>query len=244
MPTGNFGNVFAAWAARRMGLPIARLVVGSNRNDILSRFLAANDMSARAVEPSLSPSMDIQVSSNFERLLFELLNRDAGLTTQTVLAFRELGRMPVPEPAWQRARQIFRGFCLTDPETEAEIRSVHEAAGYLADPHTAIGIAAARALPVRTALPRSRSRPPTRQNSRTPWSGQSETAQSFRPGSPISMNARSGMSFCLRTWRGSRRRSGASRSPPPERNVPADCIRRHAGGREIAPGGMMRVKLY
>ena len=91
VPTGNFGNVFAAWAARRMGLPIARLVVGSNRNDILSRFLAANDMSARAVEPSLSPSMDIQVSSNFERLLFELLNRDAGLTTQTVLAFRRVG---------------------------------------------------------------------------------------------------------------------------------------------------------
>src|SRR6202012_5456011 len=65
VPTGNFGNVLAAWAARRMGVPIARLVVGSNRNDILARFLDTNDMSTRAVEPILSPSMDIQVSSNF-----------------------------------------------------------------------------------------------------------------------------------------------------------------------------------
>jgi threonine synthase len=65
VPTGNFGNIFAAWAARRMGLPIARLIAGSNRNDILTRFLASNDMSIAAVEPSLSPSMDIQVSSNF-----------------------------------------------------------------------------------------------------------------------------------------------------------------------------------
>ena len=78
VPTGNFGNVFAAWAARRMGLPVARLIVGSNRNDIVARFLASNDMSIATVEPSLSPSMDIQVSSNFERLLFELLERDAG----------------------------------------------------------------------------------------------------------------------------------------------------------------------
>ena len=77
VPTGNFGNVLAAWAARRMGLPIRHLVIGSNRNDILTRFLAANDMTARGVEPSLSPSMDIQVSSNFERLLFELMDRDA-----------------------------------------------------------------------------------------------------------------------------------------------------------------------
>src|ERR1035437_3273200 len=77
VPTGNFGNVLAAWAARRIGLPVARLSIGSNRNDILTRFLSSNDMSMRAVEPSLSPSLDIQVSSNFERLLFELLDRDA-----------------------------------------------------------------------------------------------------------------------------------------------------------------------
>src|SRR6202051_2857663 len=93
VPTGNFGNVLAAWAARRMGLPVGRLIVGSNRNDILARFLASNDMSMLPVEPSLSPSMDIQVSSNFERVLFELMDRDADATRRTMLSFRETGRM-------------------------------------------------------------------------------------------------------------------------------------------------------
>jgi threonine synthase len=147
VPTGNFGNVLAAWAARRMGLPVARLIVGSNRNDILARFLASNDMSMAPVEPSLSPSMDIQVSSNFERVLFELLDRDAALTRQTMLDFRLTGQMTVAEPVWHRARGLFHGFRLDDPGTEAEIRRLHAASGYLADPHTAVGVAAARALP-------------------------------------------------------------------------------------------------
>ena len=147
VPTGNFGNVLAAWAARRMGLPIARLTVASNRNDILARFLAANDMSVRAVEPSLSPSMDIQVSSNFERLLFELLDRDATATASIMRGFRESGRMAVQDHTWKRARTLFHGFRLDDPGTEAEIRRLDAECGYLADPHSAIGIAAARALP-------------------------------------------------------------------------------------------------
>jgi threonine synthase len=147
VPTGNFGNVLAAWAARRMGLPIARLIVGSNRNDILARFLASNDMSMVPVEPSLSPSMDIQVSSNFERLLFELLERDPAATAATMRDFRATGRMAVPDAAWRRMRTVFHGFRLDDRETEAEIRRLHAASGYLADPHGAIGIAAARAHP-------------------------------------------------------------------------------------------------
>ena len=147
VPTGNFGNVLAAWAARRMGLPITRLIIGANRNDILARFLAANDMSMRAVEPSLSPSMDIQVSSNFERLLFELLERDAAATRHAMAAFRQTGHLPVPAASWQRATALFTGFTLDDPGTLAEIRRLHAAGGYLADPHSAIGIAAARAHP-------------------------------------------------------------------------------------------------
>jgi threonine synthase len=153
VPTGNFGNVLAAWAARRMGLPVARLVVGSNRNDILARFLATNDMSVREVEPSLSPSMDIQVSSNFERLLFELLDRDPTATAAAMRGFRESGRMTVPDAAWQRVTQIFHGFSCDDAATEAEIRRLHTASLYLADPHTAIGIAAARALPCAHGVP-------------------------------------------------------------------------------------------
>jgi threonine synthase len=146
VPTGNFGNVLAAWAARRMGLPVRRLIVASNRNDILARFLADNDMSIQGVAPSLSPSMDIQVSSNFERLLFELLDRDAAATAAAMLDFRRTGRMAVPDAVWRRARALFHGFRLDDPGTEAEIRRLHAACGYLADPHTAIGVAAATAL--------------------------------------------------------------------------------------------------
>ena len=143
VPTGNFGNVLAAWAARRMGLPISRLVIGSNRNDILTRFLAANDMTAKGVEPSLSPSMDIQVSSNFERLLFELMDRNAPATAALMQEFRQTGRMPVPDAAWKKATALFQGLALDDAQTEAAIRRIHDTTGYLADPHTAIGIAAA-----------------------------------------------------------------------------------------------------
>jgi threonine synthase len=153
VPTGNFGNVLAAWAARRMGLPVARLIVGSNRNDILARFLNDNDMSMAPVEPSLSPSMDIQISSNFERLLFELLDRDPARTSAAMTGFRKTGRMDVAEPIWRRARSVFHGFRLDDPDTEREIRRLHRASGYLADPHTAIGVAAARAHPPGHGIP-------------------------------------------------------------------------------------------
>ncbi|MBO1325887.1 threonine synthase [Acetobacter sp. TBRC 12305] len=144
VPTGNFGNILAAWAARRMGLPIRQLCVGSNRNDILTRFLNANDMTIKGVVPSLSPSMDIQVSSNFERLLFELLGRDAAACTWIMTGFRATGHMDVPEETWERARSLFSGLALDDTQTEAEIRALHQKSGYLADPHSVIGIAAGR----------------------------------------------------------------------------------------------------
>jgi threonine synthase len=153
VPTGNFGNVFAAWAARRMGLPVARLIVGSNRNDIVARFLASNDMSVATVEPSLSPSMDIQVSSNFERLLFELLERNAAATAAAMAEFRRTGKMAVPDAAWHRCRMVFHGFRLDDAGTEQEIARLQEVCGYLADPHTTIGIAAAIANPPGDGVP-------------------------------------------------------------------------------------------
>src|SRR5208283_117818 len=100
---------FSAWAARRIGLPVARLIVGANRNDILARFLDKNDMSMAPVEPSLSPSMDIQISSNFERLLFEMLERDPAATAHAMRDFRATGRMTVADPVWHRMRGIFHG---------------------------------------------------------------------------------------------------------------------------------------
>jgi threonine synthase len=153
VPTGNFGNILSAWVARRMGLPVARLIVGSNRNDILTRFLNDNDMSAAPVQPSLSPSMDIQISSNFERLLFELLERDGTATANTMHEFRETGRMTIATQVWKRVRGVFHGSSLDDAGTAAEIRRVRESYGYLADPHTAIGIAAAREHPPAHGVP-------------------------------------------------------------------------------------------
>ena len=147
VPTGNFGNILAAWAAGRIGLPVAGLTIASNHNDILTRFLAENDMSARPVAPSLTPSMDIGVSSNFERLLFELLGRDAQRTASIMTGFRHTGRMDVPESAWQAARAEFGGLRLDDEGTLEQIRATWRASGYLADPHTAVAIAAACALP-------------------------------------------------------------------------------------------------
>ncbi|MBS0988365.1 threonine synthase [Acetobacter okinawensis] len=144
VPTGNFGNILAAWAARKMGLPIRQLCVGSNRNDILTRFLNANDMTIKGVVPSLSPSMDIQVSSNFERLLFELLGRDATACARIMTGFRSTGHMDVPPEVWENARTLFSGLALDDSQTEAEIRALHQRSDYMADPHSAIGIAAGR----------------------------------------------------------------------------------------------------
>ena len=144
VPTGNFGNVLAAWAARQMGLPIKRLCVGSNRNDILTRFLLDNDMSMRAVEPSLSPSMDIQVSSNFERLLFEMLDRNPTRCAAIMREFRETGRMAVPHDAWTRMKEVFDGMTLDDTQTSIAMREFYSESLYLADPHTAIGLAAGK----------------------------------------------------------------------------------------------------
>lgn len=141
VPTGNFGNVLAAWAAGQMGLPVRALYVGSNRNDILTRFLDKNDMSVKPVEPSLSPSMDIQVSSNFERLLFEMLGRDPNRCNAIMQEFRQTGRMAVPHDAWSRIGESFHGHTLSDEDTLHFMHYFAKESGYIADPHTAIGLA-------------------------------------------------------------------------------------------------------
>ncbi|OYV48274.1 MAG: threonine synthase [Acidocella sp. 20-58-15] len=144
VPTGNFGNVLAAWVAKQMGLPIAKFIVASNRNDILTRFLNANDMSVRTVAESYSPSMDIGVSSNFERLLYAFVGSNAEETAAIMADFRVSGKMAVPEAAWRAVKREFVGFTLDDPGTLAEIARTYRESGYLADPHTAVGLAAVR----------------------------------------------------------------------------------------------------
>ena len=147
VPTGNFGNILAGWIARRMGAPIHDFIVASNSNDILTRFINDGDMSTRDVVHTLSPSMDIQVSSNFERLLFEMNGRDGGMTAEQLGRFRSSGRLDLE--ADQRAEFIegkFRAAKFDDDQTLAEIRQVHADTGLFIDPHTAAGTAAARML--------------------------------------------------------------------------------------------------
>jgi threonine synthase len=143
VPSGNFGNVYAGYGASRMGLPIERLIVGSNQNDILVRFFEEGDMSMATVVPTLSPSMDIQVSSNFERLLFDLLDRDGAAVAEALTGFRASGRLAIGANRWRRAQALFAGHRVDDAGTLAEIRRVDQATGELVDPHTAIGIRAA-----------------------------------------------------------------------------------------------------
>lgn len=147
VPTGNFGNVFAGYVAHKIGLPVKRFLVASNANDILARFFASGEMRMEGVVPTISPSMDIQISSNFERLLFDMLGRDGAKVTATLKTFRETGTFAVDPNVLADARQLFDGARFDDTETGAVIGDVHAKTGMLIDPHTAVGVAAARAKP-------------------------------------------------------------------------------------------------
>lgn len=144
VPTGNFGNVLAGWYAKQMGLPVDTFVVASNRNDILTRFFETGRLESRPVEPSLSPAMDIQVSSNFERLLWEASDRDGPAIKALLTEFREQGAVDVPESWAQAIRNEMVGERLDDDGTLAEIARTYQETELLIDPHTAVALAAAR----------------------------------------------------------------------------------------------------
>lgn len=145
VPTGNFGNVLSGWIAQQMGAPVRHLVVASNENDILTRFFESLAMTVTGVHPTLSPSMDIQVSSNFERLLFEMNGRDGGLTAEQLRVFRDKGTLAVERDQYEKwIAPTFRAGRANNHDTLATIRSVHESTGMLIDPHTAVGVKAAR----------------------------------------------------------------------------------------------------
>ena len=144
VPTGNFGNVLSGWIAGRMGVPVERLIVGSNTNDILTRWLTTGEMVKAGVVPTLSPSMDIQVSSNVERLLFELNGRDGGLTAEQLGRFRATGRLSLEPDQRAELAPLFRAARADDAETLAVMGALYRDAGVLVDPHTAVGLAAAR----------------------------------------------------------------------------------------------------
>jgi len=143
VPTGNFGDIFAGYVAQRMGLPIDRLTIATNVNDILVRTLANGAYEVRDVLPTASPSMDIQVSSNFERLLFEAYGRDAGAVRGLMASLEQSRRFALAGPALDFIRGRFCAGSADEQETAATIRTLRRETGYVADPHTAVAIAVA-----------------------------------------------------------------------------------------------------
>jgi threonine synthase len=152
VPTGNFGDIFAGYLAYKMGLPIKQLVIATNQNDILHRCISDNDHTSRPLEQSLAPSMDIMISSNFERLLFDLYDQDGAAIAQ-LMNDAKAGSMQLSNSALDRARELFTSFRCDDSGMIDLISTTNRDIDYLLDPHTAIGLAAARACREDTSTP-------------------------------------------------------------------------------------------
>lgn len=154
VPTGNFGNVFAGYCAAQMGLPIETFLVGSNRNDILTRYFETGAMTVEGVMPSLSPAMDIQVSSNFERLLFEAYGRDGAAVKRLMDGLAQSGSYTVEQTARDHIAARFSGCRLDDEGIKTVIRETYEQTGEVIDPHTAVGVYAARQAQLDPSIPK------------------------------------------------------------------------------------------
>ncbi len=146
VPTGNFGDIFAGYIAMRMGLPIEKLVLATNANNILSRFVNAGDYSIGDVHPTFSPSMDIQNASNLERYLFYLLGEDAELLSAAMQQFADTGSLSFSDNQMNDIAQIFLAKSVDNEATLSTINSFHAATGYILDPHTATGVSAGKDL--------------------------------------------------------------------------------------------------
>jgi threonine synthase len=153
VPTGNFGDVYAGYVASRMGLPIDRLVIATNVNDILARTLASGAYELREVVPTASPSMDIQVASNFERILFDVYDRDPGPLRALMASLAQSGRFVLSAAALAALRATFSAGRADAGETAASIRAVLRESGYFVDPHTAVAVAVAEKEPHDPAIP-------------------------------------------------------------------------------------------
>jgi threonine synthase len=144
VPTGNFGDILAGYYAKRMGLPIERLIIATNENDILARALASGRYAPNVVKATQSPSMDIQVSSNFERLLFEASGRDPETVVARMSDLAKEGSFTIPAEALARIRTDFGAIRVNETACAEEIRRVHRTSGVIIDPHSAVGVHAAR----------------------------------------------------------------------------------------------------
>ncbi|MFA5040277.1 MAG: threonine synthase [Bdellovibrionales bacterium] len=144
VPTGNFGDIFAGYCAKQMGLPIHKLIIATNSNNILHRFMQNGEMATKGVVQTYSPSMDIEISSNFERLLFELLDRDAEALTRCMESLKQNKAFSVAPYVMERMRKDFYSGDADDNLTKEVIRKTYEKYAYQIDPHTAVGMAAAQ----------------------------------------------------------------------------------------------------
>ena len=144
VPTGNFGNILAGWMAQKIGLPISKLICGSNQNDILTRFFNNGLMERKNVLPSYSPSMDIQVSSNFERLLYEINERDTDKVKKQMKEFKNYGNFEITKNQLEKINNLFSAYMISDEETLEIINKVYTDYNYILDPHSAIGYGAAQ----------------------------------------------------------------------------------------------------
>jgi threonine synthase len=144
VPTGNFGNILAGWMAKKIGLPVSKLICGSNQNDILTRFFNNGVMERKKVVPSFSPSMDIQVSSNFERLLFEICNRDPIKVKKKMDAFKKSGSFQISQNEISKINNLFSAYMVSDEETLNIIKKAFTNYNYILDPHSAVGYGAAQ----------------------------------------------------------------------------------------------------
>lgn len=147
VPTGNFGDVFAGYLARRMGVPIDRLVIATNRNDILARFVKTGVYEVGEVYQTLSPAMDIQIASNFERYLYLLHESDSQTVRRLLDDLQQSGRLAVDADRHAQVRRDFEAAAVSDEETLEQIRATYAACGYILCPHTAVGVKAGGAMP-------------------------------------------------------------------------------------------------
>lgn len=147
VPTGNFGDIFAGYIAMRMGLPVDKLVLATNRNDILTRFVNSGVYAAQQVHHTRSPSMDIQISSNFERYLYYLMDEDSAKVRELMDDMVRDGRLEVSEEKQDRVRKLFMAKAVGETETLEQIRITYRYCKYILDPHTAVGVKAADGIP-------------------------------------------------------------------------------------------------
>jgi len=144
VPTGNFGDIYAGFLAYKMGLPISKLIIATNHNDILHRFIAHNSYKKNELKPSLAPSMDIMVSSNFERLLFDYYQNDGAKIAKLMTEFSNSGNLSVTAEVLNDIRSLFSSYTVNDSATCQTIGDVYKECGEIIDPHTAIGVLAGR----------------------------------------------------------------------------------------------------